>query len=340
MTQLVLPNTIDAGTEITAAEHQTNYVAIRDLINGQIEGGTTTDSNVKAKGLTMRELNALALQFAGASAALQNGVMAAGDGKVTPGAGLQLNYAAGTALIVDDGSVHTSGLLIPATFAGSTVTIGGNATGNPRIDQVVLTLSALGTASVSVVPGTATVGATLTNRTGAAALPAKSIRLADILMPTGFAGPFIAATHIRDRRPWARGAYSITNDTAGDISLTIGAVSGLSTAIRAEFTGNPVTVTLNFAITSATLADASAKFNMNYDGALVWAIDQNLTQHYNGYTSFYTIDYTLVPAAGSHSFQFAITEVTNDIIIKRSGNLPVQTVIREDIRQNSDNSGA
>ena len=37
MTQLVLPHTIDAGTEIVAVEHQANYEALRNIINGNLE---------------------------------------------------------------------------------------------------------------------------------------------------------------------------------------------------------------------------------------------------------------------------------------------------------------
>lgn len=39
MTNIVLPHTIDAGTEIVASEHQLNYEAIRDTVNGQLDDG-------------------------------------------------------------------------------------------------------------------------------------------------------------------------------------------------------------------------------------------------------------------------------------------------------------
>jgi hypothetical protein len=54
-----------------------------------------------------------------------------------------------------------------------------------------------------VVTGTATGGATLDNRTGAAALPASAILLATCWSATDTA---ISNSEIRDRRPWARGA--------------------------------------------------------------------------------------------------------------------------------------
>lgn len=63
---------------------------------------------------------------------------------------------------------------------------------NPRVDRVVLTvrdtdLDASGArdAVLQVVAGTATAGATLTNLTGAASVPANSLLLANVLIPAG-----------------------------------------------------------------------------------------------------------------------------------------------------------
>jgi len=53
---------------------------------------------------------------------------------------------------------------------------------------------------LQIVPGTPTVGATLANLTGAAALPDSSVLLAYVLVPATFTGPFVDATHILDAR--------------------------------------------------------------------------------------------------------------------------------------------
>jgi hypothetical protein len=58
MTEVVLTHTIDAGTEITAAELQQNFVDLRDVVNGGLEGGVTADSNIKENGVTSREIEA------------------------------------------------------------------------------------------------------------------------------------------------------------------------------------------------------------------------------------------------------------------------------------------
>jgi hypothetical protein len=84
--------------------------------------------------------------------------------------------------------------------------VGANASGNPRIDSVILEVldtlhDGYNTAQARVVAGTASAGATLDNRTGAAALPANAILLADILVANGAAS--ILTANIRDRRPFA-----------------------------------------------------------------------------------------------------------------------------------------
>jgi len=84
------------------------------------------------------------------------------------------------------------------------VDVSANASGNPRLDMVVLEVldakhtGASSTLQIRVVAGTGSVGATLDNRTGAAALPASSILLADILVTNGAVS--IVTADIRDRR--------------------------------------------------------------------------------------------------------------------------------------------
>jgi hypothetical protein len=125
------------------------------------------------------------------SGLLQEGIVDAGDYKVSQrgaGANMSVDIAAGEAWVkgddaarqgwyhvVNDGTVN---LAIPAAHATL-----------PRVDQVVLRVydsTVIGgptdAAMLEVVSGTATAGASLSNRTGAAALPATAIRLADVLI--------------------------------------------------------------------------------------------------------------------------------------------------------------
>jgi hypothetical protein len=93
-----------------------------------------------------------------------------------------------------------------STYAAQiNVDVAANASGNPRLDIVVLEvldLQHVGTGSsvqqIRVITGTPTAAATLDNRNGAPALPATCILLADILVPNAAAS--IGTADIRDRR--------------------------------------------------------------------------------------------------------------------------------------------
>ena len=92
------------------------------------------------------------------------------------------------------------------------VAIGANSSGNPRLDQVVARVydavdgsSTFNNAFLEVIQGTPSVGATLLNRTGAAALPPHSLLLADVLVSNGALS--IVNTDIQDRRSFAHGFY-------------------------------------------------------------------------------------------------------------------------------------
>lgn len=85
-----------------------------------------------------------------------------------------------------------------------------NAT-SARIDQIILRPSG----SVERLAGTDSAGATLANRIGAATLPLDAIRLSDVqVSSTGI-------TAVRDRRPWARGAFSrVIRSNQANLSTT------------------------------------------------------------------------------------------------------------------------
>ena len=85
-----------------------------------------------------------------------------------------------------------------------TVTVAANTSGNPRLDIVVMEIAdsqhagSSNLAQIRVVTGTADAGATLDTRTGAAAVPASAILLADVIVANGAAS--IVTANIRDRR--------------------------------------------------------------------------------------------------------------------------------------------
>lgn len=122
----------------------------------------------------------------------------------TGGSGLTLSVAEGGGFVdsdTDDEGMYSIFNDAPVTLTATTA----DGT-NPRIDQVIATVNDAQLSGsdndwvLSVLAGTPTVGATLSNLNGAAALPDRSIRLAYVLVPAAFAGPFVNATHILDAR--------------------------------------------------------------------------------------------------------------------------------------------
>src|SRR3954468_14337935 len=159
--------------------------------------------------------------------ALQEGVVGATDFKVVQrGAGANQSADVGTGFAwvqIDTGTRNGMGHVTNDATANVTVTA-SNAT-NPRVDQIILrwndTSIPTGAGNVptlEVLTGTATAGATLDNRTGAAALPNDCMRLADILVPA--ASSSVVTANILDRRRWARGAYALQTRSAADYTTT------------------------------------------------------------------------------------------------------------------------
>jgi len=105
----------------------------------------------------------------------------------------------------------------------------------PRIDQVVLAVTdavdgggGSDGATISVVSGTPTSGATLENRSGAATLTSSQVRLADILV--GNAVSSISSSFIRQRKAFSRGISThLSQGTSTDKLISTG--SGITTAI-------------------------------------------------------------------------------------------------------------
>lgn len=342
MAAVSLPNSIDAATPAVATEVQGNFVALRDAINGDLEGGV--GNNLKANGVTAREIEDAILAADARAGLLQAGVVGAGDLKVTPGAGLALAYASGVGIVADTSGVISaiSGTLIPVNVSGSTVSIAANASGNPRIDQIILTLTGYGQGTVSVLQGTASVGATLANRTGAAALPSSAIRLADILMPSGFAGPFVQNTHIRDRRPWARGAYVSMASDGSSATTTASAtpVALAATTARLEITpGNFLHVDFQGFVSNSVAA--SIFFTLFQDGVEFANTRGQSSSHAGTNPHWFTYSFDVDPGDGSHEFSIAWwASGGGTVTLVNASNVIFRATYREEVRQNVANTGA
>lgn len=122
---------------------------------------------------------------------MQEGVLNAGDYKVSQraaGANMSVDVAVGDAW-VDGDATADQGFYHIANDAVVNVAIAANASGNPRIDQVILRAYDSADAgqgsdipAIEVVQGTPTAAATLANRSGVAAVPATALKLADVLV--------------------------------------------------------------------------------------------------------------------------------------------------------------
>lgn len=152
-----------------------------------------------------------------------SGVAGAGSFQVTPNSGMVLNVAAGWANVLGTAGYGT-GSYVVYSDAATTVTIGSNSSGNPRIDLVVLTVNdaaysgSSNNAVLSVVQGTPAGSPT------APATPNNSIALAQIAVANG--ASTIGSGQITDVRTTAgtslAGAYTASNGVTAPIKLTAG----------------------------------------------------------------------------------------------------------------------
>lgn len=213
-------------------------------------------------------------------AGVQHGVWGATDLKPTQraaGANMSVDIDDGWAAVLAT-SAGNSGLYHVQNTADN-VEIGTANPTNPRVDQVVARVydSTHGTdladeAELLVLPGTPAVGATLANRTGAAALPVNALRLADVLVGAGVTQ--IVTADIRDRRPWMRGAFAIkyvtdTVDIASSTS-TPAQMGGGRFLLNVETTGVPLRITCEVGITWAGASGSTVALSPRIDGASVF----------------------------------------------------------------------
>jgi hypothetical protein len=283
---------------------------------------------------------------------LQEGVIGAGDLKVSQralGANPSVDVAVGDAWVQYDTGTR-NGLSHVWSDAVANVAINASDATNPRIDQIGVQLNDVGvgagtggnTPALRYVPGTATPGATLDNRTGAAAAPNDWMRLADFLVPAGTNSP-VTTANIRDRRPWARGAYNRIALTSGNkttASVSLVEIDTVNLKPRIECSGNPVRLRLVGVAQHSTTSFIQGTFFM--DGA---AIDSTgaiaaypFVTGQTGASLGLQWDYVAVPPAGSHLFSPAwVTGSATATLLATAGN-PLVLTIEEIVRPNASNT--
>lgn len=140
--------------------------------------------------LQTKEYSAKDLRQVAQSLVMREGIVDFGDFAVSQrgaGANMSVDVAAGEAFVQGD-TLADQGFYHVRNDAVVNVAIPAAHATLPRLDQVVLRVydstvtGSTDLAVVEVVAGTATAGATLENRNGAAALPASALRLAEVLV--------------------------------------------------------------------------------------------------------------------------------------------------------------
>lgn len=178
----------------------------------------------------------------------------------------------------------------------------------PRIDSIYVSSGpqfgvALNTRGWGAVAGTATSGATLDNRLGAAAIPANAVLVADILRPA--ANNIVTTANIRDRRPWANGAKTrISGNAVAAFTVATSVLQSLAAGtfdVRLETAGMDVSVIFEAVMTNAT-ANTAGNILLLIDGAVVFQ------QLWNSQTASsplaFSLDREFALAAGSHVFSW------------------------------------
>lgn len=257
---------------------------------------------------------------------LAPGVWATGDLAVTSGVGLSLDVAAGSALVpgrsgvVDQGNYRVRNDAVVNSGAFETGGVPANGTANPRVDQVIIRQfddvydnSGRRDPRLEIVPGVATAGATLDNRTGAvadAAITAMAgsgwLRLYDYLVGAGAAS--INPLNIRDRRALVRGQRLVSDSNTGfGLSTTEQAFGG----ITFESNGRPALVGVNVQVQHANnTTTAGALARLELDGVAIARPRDNNEFVYDARAFAYggwSGQAVVTPAAGQHTLRVMLS---------------------------------
>ena len=138
---------------------------------------------------SLRHVIGTLLARGSAIGSIVGGLVGSTDMQVTAGSGMQVLVATGEAWIPGT-SVSTQGGYLGRVTSSTALAISAASESNPRIETIIAQIQDKAVAggtdsfSVSVVVGTATSGATLANKLGAGSVPASSLVLAYVLVPS------------------------------------------------------------------------------------------------------------------------------------------------------------
>lgn len=153
---------------------------------------------------------------------ISEGVVGSGDFLVAQraaGANMSVDVAAGAAWVKGDSDANAQPTYRVRMDATQNITLAGADASKPRIDRIIARVYDSAFAGTSLVwqletvSGTPTTGATLTNLSGAGAVPATALLLANVLVPAA-AGSIVTAD-LADVRRWAIAGGSVSPMSAG-----------------------------------------------------------------------------------------------------------------------------
>lgn len=266
--------------------------------------------------------------------ALQPGVVESDHLAMVRDANLQIRILAGVAWVMSAAGVLTR-VVVPET------TLALTQAANARLDQIVVSSAGV----VSRVQGTNTVGATLNNRNGAAAIPAGSMLLYDILITiNGF-----EVGNYRNRRSWARGAYGRilrTSNAGGTDDYTVAPAAPAmldanNLAMRMECTGAPLRLRVSGSMACGGSAGSQIGLTFFVDGVLVSPSTAAAGLAYFNSPSAaipFNVVFDIAPAAGSRLIAVGVATVVSNGIVYARPAMPLQFVVEELVRQNAANN--
>jgi hypothetical protein len=290
---------------------------------------------------------------------LQPGVMGGADLKVTQrgaGANMSVDVSSGRGWVSADASGFAGLAHFTSDATANVAVTTANGT-NPRIDQLLVRWndssvpvgSGGDTPTFQCLAGTATGGATLDNRTGAAALPTNSLRLADILVPA--ASSSVTNANIRDRRPWARGAFNRTvrnsNAAAGNdytfTGATLALIDSTNLQPRIECSGVPLKVTVTGRILGNASGAHHAKVGVFVDGTGhdgMGTAEGAHRIHFAAASAENPVSLTdvFVPAAGSHLIGLALSTDLSTDFLRAQATVPLTFTVEEVVRNSANNT--
>ncbi len=261
---------------------------------------------------------------------IQAGVVQSGDYALTVNSTTQVTVVAGTSFVT-----QASGALLQTNTTGSTVLSSIPAATNNRIDQIVVDSAGVVTrlAGTSDLAGN-TLAANPSTGGGRATIPTGSMRLHDLQVTSGG----VISANCRDRRSWARGAFTVIRRSSGNYTTTANAyvdVDATNLKPRIECSGAPVRIFADFQYRHNASGVTASYFALAVDGVQVKSKDLSISVNTD---MAVTLEAVYIPTPGSHVFALQYGSNSNWMVTLFASNTTILDFsVEELVRQNTSN---